>query len=1020
MSSAADETVEFLQPDNEDLLSVISSQQSQTSLTNRTVDLTPHTDESRLKYRNQILYCLEKYQITILATEIGIEDLQLPQISKILLGLLFLLIIFYLYMDVQLYLRIQNYPLERNYHFITNTSQSIKDTAHSSSPSVNAGATASSSSAALATDLPLQKTPVTYESQTWLSCTLNPLCHVTVKAILLDHTNHYLFAPLATIFDNVLGLSRSSYITANMISFFHVGVACIAGRLVASDSLGYRRLGAVMFEFRTFLDDVDGHVARAKKNIRGERSEVGTTGYYIDGICDALGCIALLWGMFHYLKNNPPRRGYLQLPMVDTRVSDASTKTKLKPTTRKVAKKVISFTGQLMLSSTAWNRYIAVYQNMLETNDVSSLQMSHQQIVFKSTWFFCVAWLWRLVNVHSLLHYVLLSIFCDKLWEFLKAIQYVGYVTLLYLQELGWHTKGTIGVVEPHNDPSISLAEKIIFDKEFVDPEESKIKRLSEDSLLRELFVDPILTTYGVVIIDEVYKRSILTDTILALLKKIVRKRGSLKVILVSNTKEASFLKEYFDQKKLKNDKTSSIILSIDDANLFQHIHYLNAACPDYVKKSVETILNIHKQQPVGGDIVVYLADEDEIADAMDLLRNYISAEHIKNLNYFKMCQTKNERQTVFFPKTEGKRNVVFTTKLYQKSVTQDRITYVIDSGFMEVEWFQAEKKRYNKLIVPVCKFTASLRAKWWSKHRAAKVFRLYTKEGYMALPERTLTEMRRSNLCTIVMYLKTLAVDNILRFNFPSAPPAKNLLAALEILNALEALNVQGHLTFPLGYFLADAPLPPMLGRMLFKSSELKCSDEILTIVSMLQVEPVFIITTNNVADSHKQVAKRIFEAAEGDLITLLNVYTAFVENGKSKEFCRKYYLSYRHLMRAVSLRGHLACSVLNKYNLRLISCRGDLEKILRSITAGYFMNIAYLHPTGVYRGLRCGSELYVDRDSSIYTLTQPKYLTYCDLWERSKKTFMQNVTVIKPEWLSELAPHYYKEKSVNADLKK
>lgn len=67
--------------DNEDLLSVISSQQSQTSLTNRTVDLTPHTDESRLKYRNQILYCLEKYQITILATEIGIEDLQLPQVN---------------------------------------------------------------------------------------------------------------------------------------------------------------------------------------------------------------------------------------------------------------------------------------------------------------------------------------------------------------------------------------------------------------------------------------------------------------------------------------------------------------------------------------------------------------------------------------------------------------------------------------------------------------------------------------------------------------------------------------------------------------------------------------------------------------------------------------------------------------------------------------------------------------------------------------------------------------------------
>lgn len=329
------------------------------------------------------------------------------QISKLLLGLLIVLIVFYIYMDVQLYLRIQNYPLERNYHL--NATTITTNTA---------------------TDIP-QHSKVTYESETWLSCELNPLCHVTVKAILLDHTNHYLFAPLATIFDNAIGFSRSTFITANMISFFHVGVACVAGKLISSDSLGYRRLGVVMFQFRTFLDDLDGHVARVKKNIRGERSEVGTTGYYVDGICDGLGCIALILGMFFYLKNNPPRRGYLQLPMVDTRVSDVSTKTKLKPTTRKVAKKVISFTGQLLLSSTAWNRYIAVYQNMLESNDVTPLQMSRQQIVFKSTWFFCVAWLWRIVNVHSLMHCVLLSIFCDKLWEFLKAIQYSGYIVLL-------------------------------------------------------------------------------------------------------------------------------------------------------------------------------------------------------------------------------------------------------------------------------------------------------------------------------------------------------------------------------------------------------------------------------------------------------------------------------------------------------------------------------------------------------------------------------------------------------------
>ncbi|XP_037927308.1 ceramide phosphoethanolamine synthase-like [Teleopsis dalmanni] len=322
------------------------------------------------------------------------------QISKILLTLLILVIIFFIAMDVQLYLRIQHYPIDRNYHF--NTSVDPTDV-----NSINS-----------------------YEQQTWLSCDYNPLCHVTVKAILLDHTNHYLFAPLATLFDNVVGFSRS-FVSANMISFFHVIVACISGKLVASSSLGYRRLGVVLFQFRTFLDDLDGHVARVKKNIRGERSEVGTSGYYIDGICDGLGCIALLLGAFIYLKNNPPRRGYSQLPVTESKLPEPVVRQKPKPTVRKVAKKVISFTGQLLLSSTAWNRYIAVYQDSLERTNVSAVQMARQNTVFKSAWFFCVAWMWRVVNVHSLVHCFLLSIFCDKLWEFLKSIQYIGYVILL-------------------------------------------------------------------------------------------------------------------------------------------------------------------------------------------------------------------------------------------------------------------------------------------------------------------------------------------------------------------------------------------------------------------------------------------------------------------------------------------------------------------------------------------------------------------------------------------------------------
>lgn len=348
------------------------------------------------------------------------------QISKLLLTLLFLLIIFFIWMDVNLYIRIQDYPIRENEIRLLNGSTVLKPTLPVTSPYATSS-------------IPYRQPQVAarYEDVAWVSCEINPLCDVTVKAMMLDHTNHYLFAPMATIADNLAGFSKGDLITPNMISFFHVFVAIAAGRMVASDSLGYRRIGVVLFQFRTFLDDLDGHVARAKKHIRGERSDIGSAGYYIDGICDGLGCIALMIGVFVFLKNNPPRRGYTQLqsiiPVSESKNSESGVIYKVKVTTKKVARKVLCYSGILLLSSTGWNRYIAIYQDMLEREDVTPTQFLHQESVFRSTGFFCICWLWRILNVHALLHFLLLSIFCDKLWEYLRMIQYAGFVTLLVI-----------------------------------------------------------------------------------------------------------------------------------------------------------------------------------------------------------------------------------------------------------------------------------------------------------------------------------------------------------------------------------------------------------------------------------------------------------------------------------------------------------------------------------------------------------------------------------------------------------
>jgi pre-mRNA-splicing factor ATP-dependent RNA helicase DHX15/PRP43 len=62
--------------------------------------------------------------------------------------------------------------------------------------------------------------------------------------------------------------------------------------------------------------------------------------------------------------------------------------------------------------------------------------------------------------------------------------------------------------------------------------------------------------------------------------------------------------------------------------------------------------------------------------------------------------------------------------------------------------------------------------------------------------------------------------------------------MRALELLNYLAALDDEGNLTY-LGSIMAEFPLDPQMSKMLIVSPEFKCSNEILTIVSMLSGTP-------------------------------------------------------------------------------------------------------------------------------------------------------------------------------------
>uniref|UniRef100_A0ABD2VZY6 RNA helicase n=1 Tax=Trichogramma kaykai TaxID=54128 RepID=A0ABD2VZY6_9HYME len=603
-----------------------------------------------------------------------------------------------------------------------------------------------------------------------------------------------------------------------------------------------------------------------------------------------------------------------------------------------------------------------------------------------------------------------------------------------YLLEAGWSADGKIiGITEPRRVAATSLASRVADERNCIlgaevgyairfddcNDETTKIKYMTEGILLREMMGDPLLTKYSIIILDEVHERTMLTDIIMGLLKKILKKRRSLRLVVSSATVDAEELRDFFNSRKSSsNEDDLATILSVEGRLHPVDVHYLAEPCADYVQAVVDTALKIHRsEEQQRGDILAFLTGMDEVDRAVSLLKEH--AERIGIDKQLKLLPLPmygslpyKDQLRVFQRAPNDTRKVIVATNIAETSITIPNITCVIDCGFVKLPWFDVETQTNSLIVAPVSQASADQRAGRAGRHRPGKVYRLYTEEAFAALPVATAPEMQRSDLAPAVLQLKALGIDNVLRFNFPAAPPSKSLLSALELLYGLGIIDDDGRLTDPLGMLIAEIPLEPVFAKCLIASGNMGCSEEITTILAMLQVQNVFIQPAGGQASIKARIAHRKFEVAEGDLLTYLNVYTAYEKN-KTHSWCQQNFINFKAIKRATEIRTQMR-KLIKKLGLPLLNCGINTELILRCIAAGLFPYAAYLHYTGVYRTVRGNRDLHIHPNSCLYTLEQPQWVLFGEI-QQTTKVYMRELTVIKPEWLVELAPHFYRRTAID-----
>jgi ATP-dependent helicase HrpB len=344
----------------------------------------------------------------------------------------------------------------------------------------------------------------------------------------------------------------------------------------------------------------------------------------------------------------------------------------------------------------------------------------------------------------------------------------------------------------------------------------TRLRYMTEGTLLRRMVSDPELKGVDAVILDEFHERNLDGDFALALLKQLQRRRHELAIVVMSATLDGAPVAAYLGDCPVLRSEGRMFEVDV------KHLPYSPKPLANHVSDAVQKLI----AEKNAGHILVFLPGVAEIRQAMRECQQIAERNDLLVLPLHGGLSVEEQDRAL---RPADRTKLILATNVAETSVTVEGVTAVIDSGLAR----SSSASRWTGLptlhLGRISKASARQRAGRAGRTGPGRVLRLYAEEDYARRPEYDAPEILRSDLSGLCLAIRAMGEAGFDALDWLDTPPAA------AVANAEALLDRLGATTRDAAALLARYPLAPRLARIVEESIRRGVAEEGCVVAALL-----------------------------------------------------------------------------------------------------------------------------------------------------------------------------------------